>query len=82
MNVKDETDVRKIVQQHLDWAENKVSRIANEIRNASMMNSKEKSLDEIFEALSLLFAMSEDLGLILEEACLIESELLDIRTKD
>lgn len=82
MNVKDETDVRKRVQQHLDWAANKVSRIANTISNASMMNSQEKSLDEIFEALSLLFAMSEDLGLILEEACLIESELLDMRIKD
>ena len=82
MNVKDETDVRKTVQQHLDWAANKVSRIANAINNASMMNSQEKSLDEIFEALSLLFAMSEDLGLILEEACLIVSELLDMRIKD
>lgn len=82
MNVKDETDVRKRVQQHIDWAKNKVSRIANAISNASMMNSQEKSLDEIFEALSLLFAMSEDLGLILEEACLIESELLDMRIKD
>lgn len=82
MNVKDETDVRKIVQQHLDWAANKVSRIANAISNASMMNSQEKSLDEIFEALSLLFAMSEDLGLILEEACLIEADLLDMRIKD
>ena len=82
MNVKDETDVRKRVQQHLDWATNKVSRIATAISNASMMNSQEKSLDEIFEALSLLFAMSEDLGLILEEACLIESELLDRRIKD
>lgn len=82
MNAKDETDVRKIVQQHLDWAANKASRIANAISNASMMNSQEKSLDEIFEALSLLFAMSEDLGLILEEACLIESELLDMRIKD
>lgn len=82
MNVKDETDVRKRVQQHLDWAANKVSRIVNAISNASMMNSQEKSLDEIFEALSLLFAMSEDLGLILEEASLIESELLDMRIKD
>lgn len=82
MNVKDETDIRKRVQQHLDWAANKVSRISSALSNVSTSNSQEKSLDEIFEALSLLFAMSEDLGLILEEACLIESELLDMRIKD
>ena len=49
MNVKDETDVRKLVQQHLDWAANKVSHIANAISNASTMNSQEKSLDEIYK---------------------------------